>query len=172
MCSGDATAYRVVADEEVRTFVTDETGDETPFTNVADSFRRRPLRLDLVPREVANAMILAYEIDCDWLNATEWQAINSFFGPRHEGRFRSLNYVSQFGGLPRMLQAHRELICPNPECETRGPTPESGTRRGYYLKELAVVTEDAGLELEMHAAQIAFHICWNCLTIHGDYRCD
>ncbi|MGA2034337.1 MAG: hypothetical protein ABSG68_18990 [Thermoguttaceae bacterium] len=39
------------------------------------------------------------------------------------------------------------------------------------MKELAVIDVDAGFEMETACAQIAFHICWKCLTVHGQYRC-
>jgi hypothetical protein len=124
-----------------------------------------------IPRDVENAILLSYGLGNEWLRREDRTVLREYFrnGPRDNPEIRH----SQFGGIPILVQGHRQIECPNPRCPTRRwGHPIVRNERYYQMKELAVIDQDSGFEMETHWAQVAFHICWGCHTIHGQYRID
>jgi hypothetical protein len=168
----EPTSYQVLSPDRIRTFRPDlHTYEETPFSDFPDEFDRRPLCLEPIPRDVANFVVLANDFSFDWLNPSERDRLSEYL----DKEVRSVwdLELSQFGGAPRLIQGHRGIDCPNPDClAKRMGVPVLGNPEQYQMKELAVIDIDSGFEMKTNCAQIAYHICWNCLTIHADYRID
>jgi hypothetical protein len=168
----EPTIYQVVSGDRIRTIRPElRSGEESPFRGFPDAFERRPIRLDAIPRDVANLLILTNDFDSDWLNQEEQDRLSEYFGERGDSIWDV--HLSQVGGAPTLSQGHYELDCPNADCPTHSMGhPILRNKREYQMKELAVIDVDAGFEMESNYAQIAFHMCWKCLTVHAEYRCD
>jgi len=167
----EPTVYQVLSDDRIKTIRPDLRADEeSPFAGFPDEFQRQPLDLEPIPRDVANLLIVADEFAFDWLNSQERQRLSDYLGDRISSIWDI--HLSQFGGRPVLTQGHREISCPNPACAThKMGHPMLRNEKEFALKELAVIDVDAGFEMEANYAQIAFHICWKCHTVHARYRC-
>ena len=159
--------YQVLPKNQLRTYAPQmETGEESPFRDFPDSFERRPIELEAIPRDIENLLMIEHEISNDWLTESEQARIGEYVAPQRFSEF------SQFGGMPRMGRRDERIACPNPECLThRMGHPIGRHDQQYAMKELAVIEYTSGFEMETACAQITFHICWYCLTIHAAYGC-
>jgi hypothetical protein len=148
--------------------------ERTPFENFPAEFSRRKISLKPITRDLQRLIARAGYCSSRKLTESEIGQLSKRLDLKMIGS--CIDDFSQFGGEPRFWQGHWEICCPNQECEAHLPWRHdfSITRheKKFMMKELAVVCEDSGLEMDMHCAQIAFHICWLCLTIHAEYRCD
>jgi hypothetical protein len=167
----EPTIYQVLTPDRIRTIRPElHSDEESPFEDFPNAFERRPLGLEPIPRDVANLLIVADNFDFGWLTAAERDRLSEYLHDRISSIWSI--HLSQFGGAPVLTQGHRELDCPNPACLThKMGHPVLRHKRHFYMKELAVIDVDAGFEMKKAYAQIVFHICWKCLTIHADYRC-
>jgi hypothetical protein len=167
----EPTCYRIISQDSIQTFRPPlQGGEESPFASYPDSFERKSIRLEPIPRDVENLLILANEFHFDWLNEQERSSFSNYFGTDIENIWDI--HLSQFGGVPVLTQGHREVDCPNPACLThKMGHPLLRDKKHYQMKELAVIDVDAGFEMDSGYSQIAFHICWKCLSIHAEYRC-
>jgi hypothetical protein len=147
------------------------TGEESPFGKVPPILSRRPLFLGAIPSPIENLIVLARHVGVDWLRSEDRKTLARYFGGSSRGWIDLRR--SQFGGLPVLQQGHEEIPCPNPRCPTHKWGYPIGRNKSFYcLKELAVIDQDAGLEMETSAAQIVFRICWACQLIHAKYQID
>ena len=165
----EPTIYQIESPRRIRTIRPGlQAGEESPLKFLPPELPRQPLRLDPIPRDIANLMILAREFECQWLNEEELELLGRFVGVNELSRHDV--GCDQFGGVPIMRQGHRAHECPNPACLTlRMGSPDMLlSRRRYEMKELAVI--DVG-RIYSSWGQVAFHICWKCLTVEAGYRC-
>jgi hypothetical protein len=80
---------------------------------------------------------------------------------------------TQLGGVLSTSQGFRERECPNKLCLTHQMgDPVLRNNRHYHMKELAVISDDAGFPMQTYCAQIVFYMCWKCHTIEADYQID
>jgi hypothetical protein len=165
----EPTVYQVLPDRRVRTFTPEmRSWEESPFSEFPATFARRPLKLESIPRDIENLRLISNVVGDHWLNEAEQAKLAQYLGPDSF----SGDALSQFGGIPNLDQGHQRFKCPNPDCLThRMGHPILQNKPQYEMKELAVIGDDAGFEMETNAAQIAFHICWQCHTVQADYRC-
>ena len=168
----EPTVYQVLPNSRIRMIKPELCGwEESPFHDFPDEFDRKPIRLEIIPREVENLLIIVNEFALDWLNEAELDRLSEYLQENFIARC-SIN-LSQFGGVPLMTQGHREIECPNADCLTHQMGhPILRNKQHYQMKEIAVIDDDSGFEMETGCAQIAFHICWKCHTVHAEYRCD
>ncbi|MBN1909230.1 MAG: hypothetical protein JW818_05795 [Pirellulales bacterium] len=168
----EPTAYRIVSTDRIQPIRPDPvTCEESPFQDYPDEFEKRPISLDPIPREIENLLMIANHFYFLWLNDEERERIREYLGEK-EGRPFSI-HLSQFGGVPGTLQGHSGVTCPNTTCDThKMGHPLARNEREFAMKELAVIDMDAGFEMKTNCAQIVFHICWKCQTIHAGYQCD
>lgn len=169
----EPTIYQIVDDSHVRMIKPEPAVDEeTPFQAVRpDVFPRRSICLDVIPRTVELAHIIARLPGFEWLNRDELEIISKFLGRKVENPWE-MKY-SQFGGVPRFDQSNEPTDCPNPDCRTlRMGRPFFGDRRQYQMKDLAIVRYGLGLATDADCANVVFRICWDCHTIQANYECD
>jgi len=168
----EPTTYRVVSPGRIETFRPSlEAGEESPFRDAPAEFDRRPLHLEPLPRDIENLLAVADRLSFDWLDAAEMERLAEYLGRDRGGIYGA--QMSQFGGAPIFRQGNQGIDCPNPICPTHQMgNPHFPNDRKFKMKELAVIADDAGFEMETNCAQIAFHICWKCNTIHAGYRID
>jgi hypothetical protein len=146
-------------------------GEESPFRDLApETLPSGPLDLEAIPTPVESLIVLAEQVGFDWLRHKDRAELALYFGSLLAA---SEHRRSQFGGLPVLLQGHWDIECPNGRCAThQWGHPRWRRKRYYYMKELAVIDRDCDLGFDMQWAQIAFHICWACNTVHAQYRVD
>lgn len=174
------TIYRLLSPDRLATIRPDvpvdydplhDKDEESPFDDVPDAFQRKGICLVPIPAALER---LKHKIEKDKfgsLSPSERALLSQIFAQEVDSEYEL--FASQLGGLPWFLQTHREIVCPNKECVAHMewyPRTEHETR--FLMKELAVVCNDVGLDMEMNYSQIAFHVCWLCQTIHAEYRCD
>jgi len=165
------TIYRCTAPGRITVLpVERRTSEESPFEDVPEFFPRHPLVLDPIPSDIENLIQLTEWLGFDWLHQSDRRALAKYFG-------ESSTWVevrrSQFGGIPALEQGHSEIPCPNLRCPTHSWGDPFGRHDEYFqMKELAVIEDDANFEMETSCAQIIFHICWACQTIHAEYGID
>ncbi|MGA2034336.1 MAG: hypothetical protein ABSG68_18985, partial [Thermoguttaceae bacterium] len=71
----------VLPGDRIKTIRPDlDSDEETPFEDFPEAFERRPLRLDPIPRDVANLVILGNDFDFDWLSPTERDRLSQYLG--------------------------------------------------------------------------------------------
>lgn len=161
------TLYRVTSNDKIKVFRPDvvTTSEENPFDDVPPHFQRRPISFEKIPDVVDALMTLTDDIGFDSLDGPSRRILS---------KYDSVGPPSQLGGIPLFLQGHQEEVCPNPRCvATDLKHPYSFSDRWLLMKELAAVNEeDAQLREKSQYMQIAFHICWLCQAILGQYRCD
>lgn len=165
----EETIYQVRPKESIRTFQPQRRSDEgSPFGNIPPLFERKPLQLEPIPRNIENLLVIIREFDEEWLQETERASISEYLGIGFD------RHLSQFGGTPFIARRYPNgLPCPNPECLThRMGHPMLRNKLHFQMKQLAVIDADAGFEWEHNYAQIAFHLCWKCFTVHAEYLCD
>jgi hypothetical protein len=166
----EPTSHQVLSNDRIRTFTPDLEGwEESPFEEYPTEFPRHPLDLEFIPHEVFNLILMANWISASLLDTTETAMVQEYLGNDvyHglEPRF------SQFGAIPLIGGKHRSHACPNPECEThRMKSPSINNSRDVEMKQLAIIREASGIEMEWNYATITFYICWKCLTVLGEYR--
>lgn len=145
-----------------------KSSEESPFENLPAEFRKTAIQLNPLPREIANLLIIAEDFSEQWLSAEEHRRLRTFFG--NDPEVQSWTSPDQFGGAPSFMQGRREIRCPNPGCLTHqmGHPLE---RRNSVLKDLAAIEPDESFGVSDQFAQVAFHLCWKCNTVHAEYRC-
>lgn len=160
-------------DERIEVLPVDPlSSEETPFTNFPEEFARRPLPLAPVPHEIENFTILAGALGEDWLHPDDRSRLEAYYFALSGKKWFEIRH-SQFGGLPVMQQGPIQEFCPNPACATHTwGHPIMRNKRRYRLKPLAVIDNDAGFDMKTSYAQIVFHICWSCNTVHASYQID
>ena len=168
----EPTIYRCTGPNRIRVLPTERSEcEESPFERIPDSFARRPLVLKPIPREIENLIVLSEHIGLDWLRRPDFATLKKYFADISP-YFMDVRR-SQFGGLPVVQQGHDEIPCPNKRCPThKWGHPIMRNKQYYYMKELALIDDDAGFEMESNGAQIAFHLCWACHTVHAGYHVD
>lgn len=170
----EPTIYQLLPSGGIRTIKPDLQGyEESPFPNPPSSFERKPIRLEIIPREMENLLLIANEIACEWLNREEQDRLVDYLSLSYEPAGACDITFSQFGGLPNQSQGHRAILCPNKLCDThKMDHPMLRNTRLYTMKELAAIDVNADFNLEGYATKVLFHICWRCLTIHATYVAD
>lgn len=168
----EPTIYQVLSQDRIRTIRPElEVDEDSPFEDFPDEFARKPVRLEPIPRDIANLRIISQNFASGWLETDEVNRLTEYFGDRHDSLLGMR--MSQFGGAPIFIQGHEGIECPNPSCSThKMGHPLMRNPIHFQMKELAVIDVDAGFEMESNYAQIVFHICWKCLTVQGGYHCD
>jgi hypothetical protein len=168
----EPTIYRCGKANRIDVLPTErQSSEESPFANVPPQLPRRPLFLQAIPSPIENLIALSESLGFGWLRSQDRTILARYFGKpsKHFPGPRR----SQFGGLPVLQQGHEDIPCPNARCPThKWGHPIIRNKRYYYLKELAVIDGDAGLDMETHFAQIVFRICWACHLVHGKYQID
>jgi hypothetical protein len=166
----EPTTYQIVSNDQIRMFTPDLLGwEETPFQAFPTEFSRQKIELESIPHEIFNLILIANCISASLLSPTERVKLREYLGNDEchgpEPRF------SQFGAIPLIGGNHRSHSCPNPECEThRMKSPYIDNSRDVEMKQLAIIREDSGLEMEWNYASVTFYICWKCLSVRGEYR--
>jgi len=168
------TIYRCGRSRRLQTIAADWAGsDESPFTDIPDAFPRKRIVFKEIPPEIENLLLVCQFLDEEWLRASHRRQLAEYLGARST---RSIHFDirrSQLGGLPALQQGNPEFTCPYDNCPTHTwGHPILRNRRLYQMKLLATIDNDAGFEMKTEAAQIVFHICWACQTIHGDFQID
>ena len=147
--------------------------DSSPFSKFPDAFPRQRLVFRKIPAEIENLVLICTTLDDDWLRPRHRAMLAAYFGTSRSAYLPYGVRRSQFGGLPVLQQGDSDITCPNPVCPTHTwGHPLVRNHRYYLMKLLAVIDQDAGLPLEMSGAQIVFHLCWACRTVHGHYQID
>lgn len=167
------TIYRIVNDERIEVLPVDSASyEETPFTDFPEEFARRPLSLAPVPHQIENLTLLSAALGNDWLHPDDRSQLEAYYRALNGEKWLEIRH-SQFGGLPVMEQGPIQEFCPNPECPTHAwGNPITRNKKRYRLKLLAVIDTDAGFDMKTSCAQIVFHTCWCCNTVHGSYQID
>lgn len=166
----EQTTYQVLSNDRIRTFTPDLQGwEESRFEEYPTEFSRQKIELESIPHEIFNLILIANCISASLLSTTETAKVQEYLGndENHglEPRF------SQFGAIPLIGGKHRSHACPNPECEThRMKSPSITSSCDIEMKQLAIIREDSGLEMEWNYATITFYICWKCLSVLGESR--
>ena len=166
------TMYRVESDGQIKLFRPEPVKyEENSFQDSPAEFPRRGIKFEPIPDVIEALLSLTEDIGVAFLSRESLRLLSKYIGQEVTNPW-TLPF-SQFGGLPLLVQSHSELVCPNPECvgnELEHPYPS--LQRSLLLKKLAVVCEhDSRLRENSQAAQIAFHMCRVCYSIHGQYRC-
>ncbi len=167
----EPTIYQVVSRDQIQTIRPDLVSEEeSPFEGYPNEFDRKPVSLEPVPRDVANLLVIANEYDFSWLDAEERGRLSEYL----DEEIASILDISmsQLGGALTLTQGHRDIECPNTSCSTHHMGHPLFNNNHNKMKELAVIDVESDFEFESNSSQIAFHICWKCSTIHGEYRCD
>ena len=165
------SAYQLEADGSIRIHRVTNV-DESPFEDFPNQLEQKSIELSPIPRDIENLIRLADDVGFDWLDAMETGRLSDFMG--QDIFCLSRLEMSQFGGSPRLIQGHSEdNNCVHRKCPTHkyGHYMMGGTKRHFWMKELAVVDMDIDLGMDLNYSQIAFHICWKCNTVYGEYRC-
>lgn len=165
-----ATTYQLKTDTAILSLdpAGHDGGDETPYacdSGVPDELPRTPLQLTRIPTAIDALIDLEGEIGLDLFDEAARKMLSRYLGMQQTSTWDVP--FSQFGGLPAMVQGHQDIQCPNPKC----PSPKHQFDRGFHMKELAVVEKEFALGFEWVYAPLAYHICWVCGTIQGNFRC-
>jgi hypothetical protein len=180
----EPTTYQIVSNDRIRMFTPELLGwEESPFGDYPTEFSRQKIELESIPDEIFKLTLIANCISASLLSPTERAKLREYLGnddddddDEEEEEEEDENYgleprFSQFGAIPLMGGEHRSHACPNPECEThRMKSPYVDNSRDVEMKQLAIIREDSGLEMEWNYATITFYICWRCLSVLGEYR--
>lgn len=166
------TMYRVESDEKIKSLRPEPVEyEENSFQDSPAEFPRRAIKFEPIPDVIAALLTLTDDIGAAFLDRESLRLLSKYVGQEVTSPWDLP--ISQFGGLPLLVQGYRELVCPNPQCvgnELEHPYPS--LQRSLLLKTLAVVCErDSRLRENSQSAQIAFHMCRVCLTVHAQYRC-
>jgi hypothetical protein len=167
----EPTIYQLLDDGSIRMITADLLAwEESPFSKFPESFEKKSCKLVPIPRDIENLLVIATAFDLNWLNYDECQRLANYLGlDRLTLWFREL---TQFGSKPLIRHNREGHDCPNKLC----PTHQMGhpllrNKSEYQMKELAVIADDAGFEMQMNGAQVAFYICWKCHTVQAEYQC-
>ena len=164
--------YRIESDKRVKCFRAEpEKYEENSFHDSPAELPRRGIKFESIPDDIEAQLTLTDDIGVAFLSRESLQQLSKYVGQEVTSPWDLP--ISQIGGLPLLVQGYRELVCPNPQCvgnELEHPYPS--LQRSLLLKLLAVVCEhDSRLRENSQFAQIAFHMCRICFTIHAQYRC-
>lgn len=166
-CAG-RTTYRVTNSRVA--FLRDDCtkDDDSPFAEPSvHPVERASVKLQRIPSDVEDLLVIAQEYSTNWLSKRQMRQIKSALGNHAVGLSRS-----QFGGLPYLMQGHRNYSCKNPKCKTHQMVDFWTARRPRFkMKELATCLHDLhGYDSARYTA-IVFHICWYCHTVTSEYEC-
>lgn len=165
-------AYRCVG-RQLQILKLDGEGDESPFRDFPDAFPRRRLTLHRIPPDIENLIKICDLLGDDWLRARHRKTLADYFASSTPQSWGGDIRRSQFGGLPVLQQGDQDLVCPYASCPTHTwGHPLLRNRRYYLMKLLAVIDEDASFPMETNCAQVVFHFCWACQSVHGEYQID
>lgn len=166
----EATTYRVTSETALVCIdaAGHEGGSETPYgseTEVPTELPRLPISLQRIPSAIDGLIVLENELGFDGLDTTAQKELSKFVGRQLDSAWDFV--YSQFGGQPPMVQGHWDIPCPDPKC----PGISYKSRPGFDMKELAVAESDCLTGFQWTYAPLAFHVCWICGTIQGNFRC-
>jgi len=125
------------------------------------------MQLRRLPDHVQDLLVIAQELTKNWLSRTQQRRIRSALGTDELELSRS-----QFGGLPYLMQGHRNYSCKNSKCKTHRMGQRwiaNGLR--FQMKELATIAHDLHGYDSARYSSIVFHICWYCHTVTSEYEC-
>ena len=188
-CSADDLSYQVVSSTRVRIFgnLGKPQGEDFPYANFPDQFKRCPAKLVPIPYELAKLLAVAQEVGPEWLSGDDTAAVSAgIAGLRHDGFSQTDVNRHQVGGLLPLIQGHESPECPNPKCKNHKLAHEG---YGVRMLELAVIHDDprSGLPMVERAepggegpcptqfnewVQVVYWVCEECLTLAASNRCD
>lgn len=172
-CAGP-TAYQCIDDEQVRVIEIDANGDVSPFMDVPDYLPRKPLNLRAIPPHIENLLLLCDAVGADWLHPSDKKTLGMYVGVKaKDAKYVGLHLRrSVFGGMIIPERGRDKQRCPNKTCAThRWGHPIIRNETFYFMKPLAIVDHDAGLEMETNGSSISFWLCWACNTVLANYSC-
>jgi hypothetical protein len=164
------TVYRCTEPDTIKVLSVAPFGDEPPFQNIPEFFPRRPIALEPIPADIENLIQLCQCRGSDWLRRSDRRALAQYLGESSSSFIDPRR--SQFGGILVLEQGHEEHPCPNRRCPTHSWGSMMRQKEYYMMKQLAVIDDDAGLEMETYCAQIIFYLCWACHTVLAEYQID
>ncbi len=168
----NTTAYRC-AGNRLQIFKVGGDEDASPFTEFPTVFPRRRLSFRRIPTEAENLIQICVHLGTDWLREDDRKMLADYFAASTPQRWRGEIRRSQFGGLPVLQQGDQDIVCPYSRCPTHTwGHPLLRNKRYYMMKLLAVIDDDAGFPMKTECAQIVFHLCWACQTVHAEYQID
>jgi hypothetical protein len=164
----EATTYQVKSDDAIKTLnpAGHDGGDETPYacqSEVPPHLPRRPIALTRIPSIIDGLTSLEIGF-CD-LDIAGQRTLSKYVGKKLHSDWDVV--FSQFGGSPTLVQGHWDMNCPNPRCSGKKYEGNSA----FQLKELAVIEQDCIDGFSWAYAPLAYHLCWVCGTIQGNFRC-
>jgi hypothetical protein len=164
------TVYRCVGKSRLQMLESGSAdSSETPFSGFPDVFPRTPITFKAIPPDIENLILISRTLGHGWLRSQHKKALQGYLAASSGSLLRR----SQLGGLPVVQQLYPELVCPYDHCPTHcWGHPVMRTASWFSMKLLATIESDAGFKMETDGAQIIFHICWACHTIHGDHQID
>lgn len=163
-----ATTYQVSSNEKIKVLdpAGHDGGDDTPYRYVEGfplELPRKSLSLSRIPSVIEGLMNL--DVSFDGLDEDAKRTMSLYLGKKLTGEWSWV--LSQFGGAPSMAQGDWDITCPNNKC----PGRKYEENPNFKMKKLAYVDYDAIAGFEWPRAPLAFHICWVCGTIQGNFRC-
>ena len=169
----DSTKIKVLRQEG-------EKGDtDFPYSNYPIHYNRRPISLVPIDYSLAKLLAIYQEIDELWLSEEDRKSIEVGLRTlRHRGFGKNDVNRHQLGGLPRLVQNHIMIGCPNSSCKAHKYFFHDKSLN-YFMKELAVIFNDPFSGLPMvdpisetenlqewdPYVQVVFYVCEECLSI-------
>jgi|WetSurMetagenome_2_1015567.scaffolds.fasta_scaffold138512_1 hypothetical protein len=187
-CEGAELSYAIIDSNRIKILKHEgnKAPSDFPYENYPASFPRRPVSLIPIDYSFAKLLALYQEVDSDWLSREDQELIKKGMKNLRHSEFSSHDINRhQLGGLPRLIQEHVRIGCPNPKCDRHKRFFKDGFA-GYCMKELAVIFNDPRSGLPMiepleapedtlgwnEFVQVIFWICEECLAITASNRCD
>lgn len=185
-CCAEQLTYIVTDSHNIKVLRNngEKQGDDFPYENFPLSFPKRPISLVPVEYDVAKLLAVYQEVDEYWLSDEDLEKIQKSIAPlRHPGFSKNDVNRHQLGGLPRLIQGHERVGCPNEKCKSHKSFKEGSATQ---MLELAVFCNDPHSGLPMvepidsledptcwnEWVQVVYWVCEECLAIAASNRCD
>lgn len=178
-CSSEIS-YKVIDETRIRVIqnIGHELSADFPYPNYPLQYQRQPIELSR-PSEMPDEIQQLFADDFGNPLPDETKAALSYW-LGHEVKDSSWDlWWQQFGGEPWLVQGEESIVCPNQQC------PAAHDR--ISMKILASVSNYPPSGLPMietlddaercggvfnRWAQVVFHVCDKCFTVHACNRCD